>query len=128
MWYIWKTRNAYLFQYHPIHPLHVMAKTVKAIFEWNVAHLYAGPGSKACLTTDRWLPPPPGWIKMNFDGAFDIHSGKASIGGLARDLNGNLLMAFTSEVRASHPLEAELLALQRELHHLSSLQPTAVQL
>lgn len=66
---------------------------------------------------------------MNFDGAFDHQSGKAQIGGLARDQNGNLLMAFTGElVRASHLLGVELLALQRGLHHLSSLPQSAVQL
>lgn len=74
------------------------------------------------------MPPPPGWIKPNFDGAFDIHTGKASIGGLARDPYGNLLMALNAEVRATHPLEAELIALQRGLHHVSHLAPPELQI
>ena len=73
------------------------------------------------ITTDRWMPPPPGWIKLNFDGAFRRSTGKASIGGLARGPYGNLLLAYTCDVGAAHPLEAELLALQRGLLHLSHL-------
>ena len=65
------------------------------------------------------MPPPPGWIKLNFDGAYNGNTGKASIGGLARDAYGNLLMAYTCEVRAAHPSEVELLALQRGLKHLN---------
>ncbi|XXG53186.1 hypothetical protein AAC387_Pa03g1324 [Persea americana] len=67
------------------------------------------------------MPPPPGWIKLNFDGAFRRSTGKASIGGLARGPYGNLLLAYTCDVGAAHPLEAELLALQRGLLHLSHL-------
>lgn len=90
--------------------------------------MYAGPGSNATLTPDYWVPPPPGWTKLNFDGAYNPHTGTASIGGLARDPYGNVLMAFTSEVQAAHPLVAELLALQRGLHHMALLLPTALQI
>ena len=61
-----------------------------------------------------------GGIKLDIDGAFDDTTGKASVGVVARDSYGNVPMAFTSEVRAQHPLGAELLALQRSLIHLSS--------
>lgn len=37
-------------------------------------------------------------------------------------------MAFTSEVRVAHILEAELLALQRGIHHLAQLLPLALQI
>lgn len=66
------------------------------------------------------MPLPPGWIKVNFDGAFDETTGKASVGGVAHVPYGNVLMAFTSEVRAQHLLEAEFMALQRSLIHLSN--------
>lgn len=72
--------------------------------------------------------PPPSWIKMNFDGSYDIHFGKASIGSLARDPYGNLVVAFTCEVQASHPLEVELLALQRGLQYFSHLHMTTLQI
>lgn len=64
---------------------------------------------------------------MNFDGAYDIRSAKASIGGLARDHFGNLVVAFTCEVWASHPLEVELLALQTGLQHLTHLTMTSLE-
>lgn len=99
-----------------------------AIFYWNTTHLYAGLGANASRAPEHWMPPPSGWIKLNFNGAFDKHTGKASVGGLARDPYGNLLMAFNAKVRAAHPLEAELIALQRGLHHISHLDPPALQI
>eukprot|EP00268_Persea_americana_P015968 TRINITY_DN17581_c0_g1_i5.p1 TRINITY_DN17581_c0_g1~~TRINITY_DN17581_c0_g1_i5.p1 ORF type:complete len:239 (+),score=28.11 TRINITY_DN17581_c0_g1_i5:144-860(+) len=103
-----------------------------SIFITNIQKLklssFPCPGSNIGVSPDHWLPPPPGWIKLNFDGAFNSQTGHASIGGLARDSYGKLLMAFTCEVRAAHPLEAELLALQRALQHVSPLLPSALQI
>lgn len=43
----------------------------------------------------QWTPPPPGWLKINFDGSV-YHDGsrRASIGGAIRDSNGCILLAF----------------------------------
>lgn len=112
----------FIFQYQPLYPLQIRSKTVNSVFDWNLSHFYAGPGSKVNITTNKWMPPPPGWIKLNFDGAFSGNKRKASIGGLARDPYGNLLLVYTCEVQASHPLEAELLALQQGLLHLNNLR------
>lgn len=76
--------------------------------ESNHSLLYASSGKAPSLFTDWWLPPPPGWIKVNFDSAFDESTGKASTGGLARDPYGNIITAFHCDLRATHPLEAEL--------------------
>lgn len=98
--------------------MHVISQTINSIFYWNASHLYAGPGNNVTLTTDEWLPPPSGWIKLNFDGAFSRSTGHASIGEVARDPFGDLILAYNYQVRAAHPLEAELLALERGLQHL----------
>lgn len=108
----------YIFQYHPINPQHVFSKTLNSIFYWNMSHLYAGPGNRVTFTMDRWLPPPPGWIKLNFDGAFSGSTCNASNGGLAKDPYGDLIMAYNCQVQVAYPLEAELLALERSLLHL----------
>lgn len=99
-----------MFQYYPLHPQHAFSKTIYALFDWNVCHLYEGPEATATLTPDHWMPPPPGWLKLNFHGAYNHQTGTARIGRLAWDHYGQLLMAFTSEVTAAHPLEAELMA------------------
>lgn len=124
--YIWKARNMYIFLYHPIYPLQTLSKTINFIFYWNISHLYAGPGIRVPFTMDSWLLPPPGWIKLNFDGTFSSSTGRASIGGLVRDPYGSLIFAYSCEAQAAHPLEAELLALRSILLHLRHLPPSLV--
>lgn len=127
MWYIWKARNNYIFQYLPMHPLDVKARTIMAIFDWNLSHVCAWPSSIVSLSTDWWLLPPPGWCKLNFDGAYNADIGKAGISGPIRNEYGNMILAYTAEVHANHPLEAELIALQRGLIHLSEISCPAIQ-
>ncbi|RWR76325.1 hypothetical protein CKAN_00476400 [Cinnamomum micranthum f. kanehirae] len=71
--------------------------------------MYAGPGSNLAPSPDWRMPPPPGWVKLNFDGSFNQATGKAGIGGLIRDPCGNMFMAFSAEVHAKLPLESEIL-------------------
>uniref|UniRef100_A0A0D9WFD7 RNase H type-1 domain-containing protein n=1 Tax=Leersia perrieri TaxID=77586 RepID=A0A0D9WFD7_9ORYZ len=43
----------------------------------------------------RWLPPPVGWCKLNFDGSvFSDGSMRASIGGVIRGCDGGVVAAF----------------------------------
>lgn len=95
-WYLWKTRNHYIFQYHPVNPFHVFSKATNALLEWNMSRLYIGTRSTQAVSPDWWLLPPPGWLKLNFDGSFHNTSGKPGIGGLIRDSLGKLIMAYTA--------------------------------
>ncbi|KAJ8646082.1 hypothetical protein MRB53_007830 [Persea americana] len=71
-----------------------------------------------------------GWLKLKFDGSFNTNNGKSDIGGLIRDpyAYGKLVMTYTAEVHAKHPLESELLALQREISHATELDASAIQI
>ncbi|XXG73198.1 hypothetical protein AAC387_Pa07g2157 [Persea americana] len=93
-----------------------------------MSHLYKGPGNILTASPDRWLPPPLGWLKLNFDGSFNTNNGKLGIGGLIRDPYGKLVMAYTAEVHAKHPLESELLALQRGISHAIELDASVMQI
>ncbi|BAS93480.1 Os05g0348500 [Oryza sativa Japonica Group] len=43
----------------------------------------------------RWARPPPGWCKLNFDGSvFNDGSPRASIGGVIRDSDAGVVLAF----------------------------------
>lgn len=77
--------------------------------QWNSSHLYAGPGSYVGSSSDKWLSPPLGWFKLNFDGSFNQSSESAGIGGIIRDPFGIMFFAYAGKVTAAHPLEAELL-------------------
>ncbi|CAM0872741.1 unnamed protein product [Alopecurus aequalis] len=50
----------------------------------------------------QWQPPPLGWFKLNFDGSvYHDGSGRASIGGVIRDWNGRVLVAFAEQTEHS---------------------------
>ena len=42
-----------------------------------------------------WIPPPFNWKKVNTDGSFLSDLGLASCGGIARDYNGNFIIAWS---------------------------------
>lgn len=55
-----------------------------------------------------WNPPNSGVIKLNTDGAFMPNSSEAACGGLMRDSERRILLAFESYLGTSSILEAEL--------------------
>ena len=66
-----------------------------------------------CPVTDafsRWLPPSPGCLKVNVDGAFSPHNG-SGCGGILRDCAGSLQEAFMFKFLDGDSLGAELQAL-----------------
>ncbi|KAJ8649299.1 hypothetical protein MRB53_002322 [Persea americana] len=86
-----------------------------------------GPESAIAAPTDWWLPPPPGWLKLNFHSAFNRFTQQARVGGAICDPFGNLITTFSGDIRAAHPLEAELIALQRGLLRCHDLQLSNIQ-
>lgn len=93
-----------------------------------MSHLYTGPASILTASPDWQLSPPPGWLKLKSDGSFNTNNGKLGIGGLIHDPYGKLVMAYTAEVHAKHPLESKLLALQRGISHATELDALAIQI
>ncbi|OMO93815.1 hypothetical protein COLO4_16656 [Corchorus olitorius] len=59
-----------------------------------------------------WQKPPHEWIKVNSDGAFSSHSGKAGIGVVVRNSDGEVLDAFGKSVVARDALMAEALVMR----------------
>nr|KYP56524.1 Putative ribonuclease H protein At1g65750 family [Cajanus cajan] len=59
--------------------------------------------------TIRWYPPPRDSCKLNCDGA--VSYGIASCGGVARDHNGNFIMAFSCKLGNCSVVQAELWAI-----------------
>lgn len=41
----------------PPHPAHIKSKAISYLLEWNLTHLYTGPGSSVGSSVDKWLPP-----------------------------------------------------------------------
>ncbi|XXG42089.1 hypothetical protein AAC387_Pa01g2436 [Persea americana] len=109
------------------HPSHVLS-----LHDWfwqkaNKENRSIGPESAIAAPTDWWLPPPPGWLKLNFHSAFNRFTQQARVGGAICDPFGNLITTFSGDIRAAHPLEAELIALQRGLLRCHDLQLSNIQ-
>ncbi|XP_019436005.1 PREDICTED: uncharacterized protein LOC109342482 [Lupinus angustifolius] len=56
----------------------------------------------------RWLPPPPGWVKVNSDGAAHDFLGHAGGGDIFRDNKGDMLGYFSTYLNIQDSLYAEL--------------------
>lgn len=59
----------------------------------------------------KWIPPPPGWLKLNCDGARSEVSRCAACGGILRDHVGEFRLAFTLYLGDCSVLDAELWAI-----------------
>ncbi|XP_039069594.1 uncharacterized protein LOC120216161 [Hibiscus syriacus] len=81
------------------------------IFAWRVAHgglphdyllarehasgrarvVRSSPGAASCIDQAKWQPPPPGYVKINLDGAFESIGCITAVGVIARDAIGQIL-------------------------------------
>ncbi|KAH0451244.1 hypothetical protein IEQ34_018543 [Dendrobium chrysotoxum] len=58
-----------------------------------------GPFTTTKLCKNFWHPPPPDWIKINFDASI-LKNNEARIGGIFRDHHGRFILAF--EIKYMH--------------------------
>ena len=56
------------------------------------------PLAKKSPTTVKWLPPPVGWLKVNFDGAIFKGKNVAGLGCIIRNDKGLVMAAFTQSI------------------------------
>lgn len=71
-----------------------------------------------------WLPPDPGWVKLNTDGAFRMSTLDSGMGGVVRDHHGEVLFAFHEHGSVSSSISVELAALLSGLSHTIRLGHT----
>ncbi|XP_012846407.1 PREDICTED: uncharacterized protein LOC105966395 [Erythranthe guttata] len=80
------------------------------------------------LTPHRvvWLPPDPGWVKLNTDGARRESTQIAAIGGIIRASDAEAILAFHERISAPSSIAAELAALASGLRFVIQRQFTRV--
>lgn len=96
-----------------------MAKNVLAGIDWAQAMYGRTSGAmveRAIPSNIQWVPPPPGWLKLNCDGARLEAQRQAAWGGILRDTNGGFVFAFSSNLGECPMLHAELWAMLYEIH------------
>lgn len=65
-----------------------------ALLEFKQAHIIE-PSPPSAHRQIKWEPPPPDWVKINFDDAVFHESGKASLGTIIRNDQGLVMAALT---------------------------------
>ena len=71
--------------------------------------------SKEARANCKWAPPPPGWHKLNFDGAARGNPGVSGIGCIINDEDGRWVAKFSSPLPPVSNNVAELEALEKGL-------------
>lgn len=69
--------------------------------------------AKQCWVS--WIPPRPGFVKINTDGARKAANGLASAGGLIRNHRGDWIIGFTTNIGCTSSFMAELWGLREGL-------------
>lgn len=96
-WSIWKERNAVVFDKQFFNPVRCLIRTKKTYAEWRIQtcmsdnHSQRGAFSSSSKNFHlvRWHPPPPGFIKINFDES--LINSRAVGGYILRDWIGKVI-------------------------------------
>ncbi|KAI8017439.1 hypothetical protein LOK49_LG04G02825 [Camellia lanceoleosa] len=114
-WFIWKDRNNYVFNHHPVEPSSTLHRVRVAIAEFeNVVHRPAAsvPHGPSLIPEDAgtWTPPDQGRFKVNWDVATKKDSSQASIAVVLRNAAGRIMNGLTKKEYISSSFQGEALA------------------
>ncbi|OMO86963.1 hypothetical protein COLO4_20835 [Corchorus olitorius] len=114
-WNIWKERCNAAFKKHKPDPEAVIRRAAIAIAEG----IQLWEDNQQEQLKRRWIingkKPDAGWVKFNVDGAFDVNSGAAGFGILARDDDGRLIDGIGRTIDTQNAFLAEAMALKEGL-------------
>lgn len=108
LWNMWKARNNLVFNNTHCSANDIISRTTREAKEALGILLKNGGPLHARQTWVAWLPPQPGFVKMNSDGARNSNSSLASAGGLIRDCEGRWIVGFTTNIGRASSFTAEL--------------------
>ncbi|KAM1173720.1 hypothetical protein FF1_026374 [Malus domestica] len=109
IWSIWRARNDLLWKGTISHPRDVALRAE----EWMLAfrHYHSPSKMVSMQTIQKWYPSDIGFLKCNFDGAWDERSRKCGVGVIIRNCSGEFLAGLTAvEEDIGLALQEELLA------------------
>ena len=120
VWSIWTQRNQVRLRQNAL-ALHQIALLSKERYAKFLACQIL-PIVRQPRTSCRWLPPPIGYVKTNFDGAVFFNENKAGLGVIIRD-SSDLVLASCSEIlsKAYTSNEVEALAWAKTLSFAKEL-------
>jgi hypothetical protein len=86
---LWLTRNDARESLQLDNPTSVARRCVSAVEEW--LNIHRKESTRTSRTLEHWLPPEPGWCKINTDGAFRKADGNGGGGVILRDHHGSFI-------------------------------------
>ncbi|KAL6289138.1 hypothetical protein ACE6H2_006648 [Prunus campanulata] len=120
LWNLWNERNTVVWTAKRRSPCEVVDGAVRLLHEFK-GH-QPTPRLPLSRAQAKWQKPPLGVIKINVDGAFNVHIGAGGGGIVARDSTGRFVAARACSFRhVSSPDHAEALALREALIFASEL-------
>lgn len=114
-WLIWRWRTNALFQDAPTHGANSMATIMQMAREfWFTASTLSSSGLMKGRQEDRWIrwiPPIPGYLKLNCDASISPITGNATAAGLLCNANGHWISGIILNLGDKQDWEAELVAI-----------------
>ena len=115
VWMIWHVRNKKRLQQSGGTLEGINQRAHDRLAEFNVPRA-SGPTPTAPITYIAWSPPPPGCLKVNYDGAVFSEANKGGIGVIIRDDRGLPMISLIQKVLyPGSSVLMEALALRRAL-------------
>ena len=79
---------------------------------WYCSRTYTGGRNRQDLNIQVWQPPTNNSIKLNIDASFDVRTGVAGLGVVARDEKGDVKLSAEARMdNIQSPLHAEVMAM-----------------
>eukprot|EP00253_Pinus_taeda_P007373 PITA_07373 len=121
LWTIWKERNR---RVDPNEKPSARDLHILKCFQLEASHIITTPRHQQQPNSEvnRWNCPPEGVLKLNFDGASRGNPGRASIGGVIRNQEAEIVHIYCRALGEGTNNEMEFAALEQGLRILKSLQ------
>ncbi|PKU82253.1 Putative ribonuclease H protein [Dendrobium catenatum] len=111
LWLVWKSRCKLIYTGKEDSDNSIAANAISFAVQSNFLNFQQDNwDAYQLLLSSHWNPPPPGWIKINVDGAL-MKNNRARIGGVARDDKGRFLLAFDNPLQHWDAAQTELFAI-----------------
>ncbi|KAI8544639.1 hypothetical protein RHMOL_Rhmol08G0312200 [Rhododendron molle] len=129
-WYIWKSRNEFVFNSDPINPEKTVRRIIEALKESREARVpqMIHMDNPAGVDNSQWRAPNQGRFKFNCDVAVMKNGQEAACAAVVRNWNGKLIDGHVISATVSSSLQGELLAIRLACGMASSMGLTEVEI
>ncbi|KAM1011190.1 hypothetical protein FF1_046429 [Malus domestica] len=127
LWSIWRARNDLLWNGNQTLPSELSLRAVEWLEAFQKWHL--PPKISKTVQKQRWYKPERGWIKCNFDRAWNERTRNEGIGVILRNCNGGFIAAYLGSFESvTSPLHVEMIIARRAICFVIQICSSDVQM